>query len=97
MITWTILTVLLAVVLLVALAAALLLIRQSLLGIRKSLEKIAMGVRAIEVETSPLPDAIGGIATSLTATAGGLVVVRDHLSNVASNLAPAARNLGLLK
>lgn len=96
MILWTILTAVLFLVLLVALAWALAQIRWALMNVRKSLEKITMGVRAIEVETSPLPGAIGGIAESLTATAGGLVVVRDHLGNTASNLAPAARNLGLI-
>lgn len=96
MILWTILTALLAMTLLIALTWALIQIRFALLGIRKSLEKITMGVRAIEVETSPLPDQIGGVASTLTSTAGGLTVVRDHLGNVAGNLVPAAKNLGLL-
>lgn len=96
MILWTILTAVLMLVLLIALTWALSQIRFALLGIRKSLEKIAMGVRAIEVETNPLPGAIGGIATSLTAIGGGLTVVRDHLGNTAGNLAPAAQKLGLL-
>ena len=96
MILWTILTAVLMLVLLIALTWALAQIRYALLGIRKSLEKIAMGVRAIEVETNPLPGAIGGIAESLTATAGGLVIVRDHLGNTAANLVPAAKKLGLV-
>lgn len=97
MILWTVLTAVLVLVLLIALTLSLVMIRYALLGVRKSLEKICMGVRAIEVETSPLPTAIGGIAESLTGIAGGLTVVRDHLGTTASNLVPAARNAGLLQ
>ncbi|MCA1580946.1 MAG: hypothetical protein LC796_06020 [Acidobacteria bacterium] len=96
MVLWTILTAALFLLLLVALAWALSMIFNALSGIRRSLEKIAWGVRAIEVETSPLPGGISGVAGGLTAIGGGLVAVQKHLTSTADNLPGAARALGLI-
>jgi hypothetical protein len=96
MILWTCLTGVLFLTLLGFLTWALAQIHGALAGIRDSLEKIAMGVRAIEVETSPLPPSIAGIAQSLTAIAGGLRLVRDHLASSEAALPDVARRLGLL-
>jgi hypothetical protein len=96
MVLWTILTAVLFLVLLGFLAWALHKIDQALLGISHSLEKIAWGVRAIEVQTNPLPPGISGVAAALTDIGGGLTVVRDHLARTASNLPGAARTLGLI-
>ena len=96
MVLWTALTAGLFLLLLVALAWALLKIGDALSGIRRSLEKIAWGVRAIEVQTSPLPDGISGVAGGLTQIGSGLVVVRDRLASAAENLPGAARTLGLI-
>jgi hypothetical protein len=96
MVLWTILTAVLFLVLLGFLAWALQKIDEALLSISRSLEKIAWGVRAIEVETRPLPPGISGVASALTDIGGGLTVVRDHLSRTASNLPGAARALGLI-
>lgn len=93
---WTILTAVLFLVFLGFLAWALAKIDSALSGIRRSLEKIAWGVRAIEVETSPLPDGISGVAGGLTQIGSGLSVVRDHLVSTADNLPGAARALGLI-
>lgn len=97
MVLWTILTAFLFLLLLVVLAWALVQVGNALAGIRVSLEKIAWGVRAIEVETSPLPPAISGVAASLTGVASGLGVVRTHLEGTAASLPGAARALGLIK
>ena len=96
MILWTILTGALFLVLLAALTWALAMIFKALSGIRRSLEKIAWGVRAIEVETSPLPGGISGVAEGLTAIGAGLVAVQGHLTSTADNLPGAARALGLI-
>jgi len=96
MILWTVLTAVLFLTLLVALAWALVQIARALMGIRTSLEKIAMGVRAIEIETKPLTTAIPAVAENLTNIGGGLVAVDAHLASSASNLPGAARALGLL-
>ena len=96
MVLWTILTSVLFLTLLGFLAWALQKIDEALLGISRSLEKIAWGVRAIEVQTNPLPPGISGVASALTDIGGGLTVVRDHLGRTASNLPGAARTLGLI-
>ncbi len=96
MVLWTFLTATLFVVLLSFLAWALLKIGDALSGIRRSLEKIAWGVRAIEVETNPLPDGISGVAEGLTQIGSGLSVVRQHLASTADSLPGAARALGLI-
>ncbi len=96
MVLWTILTSVLFLTLLGFLAWALQKIDEALLCISRSLEKIAWGVRAIEVQTNPLPPGISGVASALTDIGGGLTVVRDHLGRTASNLPGAARTLGLI-
>jgi hypothetical protein len=96
MVLWTVLTAGLFLVLLAALAWALAMIHKALYGVRRSLEKIAWGVRAIEVETNPLPSGISGVAAGLTAIGDGLVAVQKHLNSTADNLPGAARALGLI-
>jgi len=96
MVLWTILTAILFLVLLAALAWALAMIHKALYGIRRSLEKIAWGVRAIEVETAPLPGGISGVAGGLTSIGSGLTAVQQHLTSTADNLPGAARALGLI-
>lgn len=96
MVVWTVLTAILFLVLLGFLAWALQKIDEALQGVGKSLQKIAWGVRAIEVETNPLPPGISGVAAALTDIAGGLTIVRDHLGRTTSNLPGAARTLGLI-
>lgn len=61
----TILTVLAVWAFLAVLALGLLLIRKPLESIRGYLEKIAMGVRAIEQQTAPLGGAADALAASL--------------------------------
>ena len=96
MILWTVLSAVLFLTLLAFLAWALYHIHIALDGIRRSLEKIAWGVRAIETETTPLVKEIPTTAGGLTAIGGGLVAVRDHLSGTAAGLPGAAKALGLL-
>ncbi len=96
MILWTVLTAVLFLILLGFLAWALSQILRALAGIRTSLEKIAMGVRAIEQETAPLTTEIPGVAANLTEIGDGLVVVSRHLDSTGRNLPAAARALGLL-
>ncbi len=74
----TILTALLGAILLIALVVALFIILRTLQSVRRSLEKINYGVRAIETETGML----GGVET----LNGGLVGVRDGLKLVDENL-----------
>jgi len=81
----TILTALLAAILLIALVVSLFLILRTLQSVRKYIEKINWGVRAIEKETEML----GGVATlngGLTALAGGLESVAAHFTNVDRNV-----------
>ena len=80
-------------VLLMALILGLSRVLRALVGIRSSLDKIAMGVRAIEQETSPLPGSIGGINSSFTSLAGGLESVKEHLESVNRNLDPVGKAL----
>ncbi|MCA1619657.1 MAG: hypothetical protein LC795_10185 [Acidobacteria bacterium] len=81
----TILTALAGAVLLVALVVSLFLILRTLQSVRKYIEKINWGVRAIEKETEML----GGVETlngGLTALAGGLESVAGHFANIDSNV-----------
>jgi len=83
--TLTILTALLAAALLIALVVALFLVLRTLQSVRKYIEKINWGVRAIEKETEML----GGVETlngGLTALAGGLESVNTHFTNVDRNV-----------
>jgi uncharacterized protein YoxC len=81
----TILTALAGATLLVALVVSLFLILRTLQSVRKYIEKINWGVRAIEKETEML----GGVETlngGLTALAGGLESVASHFTNVDRNV-----------
>ena len=81
----TILTALLAASLLIALVVSLFLILRTLQSVRKYIEKINWGVRAIEKETEML----SGVETlngGLTALAGGLESVATHFANVDRNV-----------
>ena len=81
----TVFTALLAAALLIALIVALFLVLRTLQSVRKYIEKINWGVRAIEKETEML----GGVETlngGLTALAGGLESVAAHFSNVDRNV-----------
>jgi len=81
----TILTALAGMILLLALVVSLFLILRTLQSVRKYIEKINWGVRAIEKETEML----GGVETlngGLTALAGGLESVATHFANVDRNV-----------
>jgi len=67
----TILSVLAVWALLGVLVIGLLLVLKTLEGVRGSLEKIAMGVRAIEQETKPLSAHIDALAATLAAAPPG--------------------------
>ena len=91
----TILTIAAAAVLLIALGIGLYYIALALEGIGSSLDKIAYGVRAIEVETSPLPDCIDGINGSLAPVVGGFEVVGSELASADRHLGKVAGALGI--
>ena len=91
----TILTILAAAVLLIALGIGLLFIALALEGIGKSLDKIAYGVRAIETETSPLPACIDGINGSLAPVVGGFAAVSESLTSADLHLGDVANVLGV--
>lgn len=65
-------------------------IRRSLAGINVSLSKIAMGVRAIEVETAILPDQIPVTATALTEITEGAEALAGILASADGHLAQLA-------
>ena len=81
----TILTALAAATLLVALVAALFLILRTLQSVRRSIEKINFGVRAIEKETEMLRG-VETLNTGLSALAGGLESVSAHFTNIDRNV-----------
>lgn len=91
----TILTVLAGAVLLVALGIGLWQIALALEGIGSNLDKIAYGVRAIEVETSPLPECIDGINGSLAPVVGGFEAVGRSLTSADVHLGTIAGTLGV--
>ena len=91
----TILTIVAAAVLLIALGIGLLNIALALEGIGSSLDKIAYGVRAIEVETSPLPECIDGINGSLAPVIGGFEAVGGSLTSADMHLGNIAGALGV--
>jgi uncharacterized protein YoxC len=90
MILLTILTILAAAALLVVLGVGLYHIAKTLESIGRSLDKIALGVRAIEVETAPLPARIDGINNSLAPVVGGFAAVGDTLNSADQNLGKLA-------
>lgn len=72
-------------------------ILQALESIRTTMEKISMGVRAIEEETGPLGSGIDQLAGSLTAGGGGLSVIADRVGDLTRDLkaaGPILRQLG---
>jgi hypothetical protein len=85
---------------LTVLVIALLLIRKVLEGVRRSLEQITMGVRAIEVQTAPLgPHALdvvaslGHVIADFTALLKGLTALEQSLEAAL----PALRRRGGLR
>lgn len=91
----TILTIVAAAVLLIALGIGLWKIALALEGIGGSLDKIAYGVRAIETETSPLPECIDGINGSLAPVVGGFEAVGAELTSADRHLGNVAGALGV--
>ena len=91
----TILTIVAAAVLLVALGIGLWQIALALEGIGASLDKIAYGVRAIETETAPLPECINGVNGSLAPVVGGFEAVGESLTSADLHLGDVARVLGV--
>lgn len=87
----TILTWVAAAVLLLVLGWALSRIRQALDGVARSLEKIAMGVRAIDTETSSLPGALDGVNNSLAPLVPGLQAAHTHLAGADEKLIAIAK------
>ncbi len=91
----TILSIIVAAVLLIALGIGLFYIALALEGIASSLDKVAYGVRAIETETSPLPACIDGINGSLAPVVGGFGVVGAELTSGDKHLGNLAGMLGV--
>jgi hypothetical protein len=85
----TILSVLAAWAFLTLLVIGLLLILKTLESIRGYLEKIAMGVRAIEIETAPLGTHASTVGKTLGETVDGLTAVVGGLSELERDLDPA--------
>ena len=91
----TILSILVAAVLLIALGIGLFYIAKALEGIASSLDKVAYGVRAIDTETSPLPECIDGINGSLAPVGGGFGVVGTELTSADKHLGNLTGILGV--
>ncbi len=91
----TILTILAAAVLLIALGIGLWQIALALEGIGSSMDKISYGVRAIDTETKPLPECIDGINGSLAPVVGGFEVVGAELTSADKHLGNLAGILGV--
>jgi hypothetical protein len=85
----TILSVVALWALLTLLVVALLLILKTLESIRGYLEKIAMGVRAIDIETAPLENHATNVGTSLSTTVSTLKAVAGGLAQIEQDLDPA--------
>lgn len=62
-------------------------INQALAGIHRTMSKIAMGVRAIEVETAMLPAELPVTATALTQITEGAEALASTLASADGNLA----------
>jgi len=91
----TILSIVVAAVLLIALGIGLFYIASALEGIASSLDKVAYGVRAIETETSPLPACIDGINGSLAPVVVGFGAVGAELTSADKHLGNLAGILGV--
>ena len=61
--------------------------------VRRSLEQIAMGVRAIEQQTAPLGAQAGALATNLTGAGTGLGSIAGHLESADRHLNAVAPTL----
>lgn len=85
----TIVSVLCGWVLLTLLVLALLMIYKPLQAVNRSLEKIAMGVRAIEQETSPLANSLNAVSASLNEAAAQLGRAARGLTSVDEKFAYA--------
>lgn len=94
MLLLTVLSGLAGALLLVVLAVGLLRILRALTNIRDTLSKIAMGVRAIESETAPLPKHLGQLNETLTTLGGGLGTVNSHLKATGETLERVGGLLG---
>lgn len=89
----TILSILAAWALLMVLAIGLLLILKPLQSVRAHLEKIAMGVRAIERETAPLDEHVQAATASFDGTAGAASAAARRLSDVVPSVDGAVPTL----
>jgi uncharacterized protein YoxC len=85
----TVLSVLAVWGLLTVLIVALLLIRKTLEGVRRSLEQITMGVRAIEVQTAPLGSRAIKVVGTLSETVRDFAPLPDGLVDVERQVAAA--------
>jgi hypothetical protein len=86
----TILSVLAVWGFLTVLIVALLLIRKTLEGARRSLEQITMGVRAIEVQTAPLGSRAIKVVGTFAATVRDFAALPDALVELERQVAAAA-------
>lgn len=86
----TILSALALWALLLVLVVGLLLVLKALESVRGYLEKITMGVRAIEWQLAPLGDGIPATAAALTETADALGGTAARLASADVHLAAAA-------
>ena len=82
------------IVLLVALALALVLIRHALESIAVTLDKIAWGVRAIETETGALPPQVSQLNRGLSALSIGLKFAEAHFVSADGKLKTVVSALG---
>lgn len=80
--------------LLLVLLVALTRVQKALDGINVSLEKIAMGVRAIETETAILKAEAPTTLAAVTALADGGEVIARHLGSAEARLDQIAASLG---
>jgi uncharacterized protein YoxC len=89
----TLLSALELVVLLVALAFALHRIQAALESINVHAAKILWGVRAIERETSPLPEALPRLKATLTEVVEGAALIAERLESADQHFGAAAEAL----
>jgi hypothetical protein len=90
----TVLSVLAAWSLLGVIAGGLLMILNALKSVRRHMENIAMGVRAIETETAPLGPRAGALIEGLGSGADGLSAIAGRVEQIGRDLdavAPALR------
>ena len=86
----TILSVLAVWGFLTVLIVGLLLIRKTLEGVRRNLEQITMGVRAIEVQTAPLGPRAVKLVTILNETVRDFAPLPDAVANAERDVAAVA-------